>query len=66
LIGLDLFPSTREVLVSPKATELAQSREEARRRKDWKEADRLRGEILKLGYVVEDTPQGPRLLPRAS
>jgi len=65
LLGLDLFPSTRDLFVAPELTELAQRRDEARQKKDWKEADRLRQEILLQGYVVEDTPQGPRLLPKA-
>jgi len=66
VLGLDLFPSTRDLFVAPELTELAQRREQARQTKNWKEADRLRQEILTRGYVVEDTPQGPRLLPKAS
>ncbi|MCX7804003.1 MAG: cysteine--tRNA ligase [Planctomycetota bacterium] len=41
--------------------ELADRREEARRSRNWKEADALRAEIAKLGYRVEDTPSGPRI-----
>jgi cysteinyl-tRNA synthetase len=37
---------------------LVARRTEARRRRDWAEADRLRGELSGLGVVVEDTPQG--------
>jgi cysteinyl-tRNA synthetase len=65
ILGLDLFSFVQGLFVTPQATALLQQREEARKRKDWKEADRLRGEILALGYVIEDTPQGPRLLPKA-
>ncbi|OYD17206.1 cysteine--tRNA ligase [candidate division WOR-3 bacterium JGI_Cruoil_03_51_56] len=43
---------------------LAQEREQARTRKDWAEADRLRGRITELGYAIEDTPKGPRLKPQ--
>ena len=41
--------------------DLADQRDEARRKKDWKESDRLRDLITKAGWVVEDLPEGPRL-----
>jgi cysteinyl-tRNA synthetase len=37
---------------------LVAQRTEARRRRDWAEADRLRGELSGLGVALEDTPQG--------
>lgn len=36
-------------------------REEARKRKDWKDADAQRDLILSKGYLIEDTPHGPKL-----
>ena len=41
--------------------DLAYNREDARKRKDWKKADEIRGSILAKGWVVEDLPGGPRL-----
>ena len=38
---------------------LIQKREDARTSKDWGLADQIRDEIDQLGYIVEDTPQGP-------
>jgi hypothetical protein len=38
--------------------DLVDQRQAARERKDWKSADILRDEILKLGWHVKDTPQG--------
>lgn len=43
---------------------LIELREQARRNKDWATADALRAEILRLGWQIQDTREGPRLLPR--
>jgi cysteinyl-tRNA synthetase len=39
---------------------LVHERQEARRRRDFAAADRLRGQLTELGVVIEDTPQGAR------
>jgi cysteinyl-tRNA synthetase len=49
----------------PKAVELAEQRETARREKDWAEADRLRDDVRAMGWEVRDGPAGPELV-RAS
>lgn len=43
------------------ALALLQQREDARKSKDYKLADELRDKLLAMGYVVEDTKQGPKL-----
>ncbi len=65
VLGLDLFSFLQGLFIPPEVTRLAEERQTARAREDWKESDRLRQEISHRGYVVEDTPQGPRLLPKA-
>lgn len=40
---------------------LLEEREKARQGKNWAYSDQIRNEILKAGYVIEDTPQGTRL-----
>src|SRR4051794_7759110 len=45
---------------------LAERREEARARKDFAEADRLRAEIEAAGWEVRDEPGGFRLVPKAA
>lgn len=47
-----------------KVRELLSKREEARAKKDWKAADKLRKDIEKAGYTIEDTPEGAKLLKR--
>jgi cysteinyl-tRNA synthetase len=39
---------------------LVRERDEARKRRDFKESDRLRDELAGRGIVLEDTPQGTR------
>ena len=38
---------------------LVQARVEAKKAKNFAEADRIRAEVLEKGYVIEDTPKGP-------
>lgn len=38
---------------------LIDTREAARKEKDWKHADAMRSELTKLGYSIEDTSSGP-------
>jgi cysteinyl-tRNA synthetase len=53
-----------ETAVDTEIERLAQEREQARKRRDFATADRLRAQITALGYVIEDTPRGPRLKHR--
>jgi cysteinyl-tRNA synthetase len=39
---------------------LVQKREEARKAKNWKEADAIRTQLKAMGIVLEDTAQGVR------
>lgn len=45
--------------VSKEIEELISQREKARKEKNWKKSDELRGKIKKLGFWVEDTDKGP-------
>ncbi len=40
---------------------LAKDREKARKEKDWKKSDVIRDELLKKGWVIEDSSKGPKL-----
>ena len=42
---------------------LAAEREAARKDRDWKTADELRKKIESLGWMIEDSPTGPKFKP---
>jgi cysteinyl-tRNA synthetase len=48
----------------PEVVSLVEEREKARAGRDFARADAVRDQILAFGWVVEDTPQGPRLHSR--
>jgi cysteinyl-tRNA synthetase len=56
-----IIPEIQEEKTPDKVTELVKQREEARRSKDWARADAIRKEIRSLGYLVEDTSEGPQV-----
>jgi cysteinyl-tRNA synthetase len=45
----------------PPVKALIAEREDARQRKDWEHADKVRTAINLAGYLVEDTPKGPKV-----
>jgi hypothetical protein len=45
----------------PEVVALAEQREAARKAKDWSRADALRQQIQAAGWLVSDTPEGPKL-----
>ena len=68
--GLDTLKTMTDVLgilrkdydsTPAEVKELVEKRAAAKKAKDFAEADRLRDEVLKMGYVIEDTPKGPKV-----
>lgn len=57
VFGLDLA-KVKKVKIPLKIKKLVKQREKYRKEKNWKEADRIRKEINKSGYRIEDTEQG--------
>ncbi|MDP1629755.1 MAG: hypothetical protein Q8L57_03995, partial [bacterium] len=60
--GLFAILPEKEKTIPDAVKKLAKKRESARLAKNWQEADRLRAEIKKTGYQIEDTPQGPKIM----
>ena len=56
---LGILESENNIKHGDKIADLLEKRVEARQNKDWNLADKIREEIDALGYVVEDTDQGP-------
>ena len=56
VLGLNLKPA-RAAAIPPAIRSLADQRQAARQAKDYPAADRLRQEIEKQGYLVEDKPK---------
>jgi cysteinyl-tRNA synthetase len=48
----------KEKELPKEAEELIRKREEARKAKDWKTADKIREQLKNMGIIIEDTPQG--------
>ncbi|PIN73932.1 cysteine--tRNA ligase [Candidatus Woesearchaeota archaeon CG10_big_fil_rev_8_21_14_0_10_45_16] len=57
VLGLDLN-GAEKADVPKEVISLAEERQRAREKKDWKKSDELREKIAKLGYTVGDTKEG--------
>ena len=60
---LGLLYNRKTSQVPAEVMELVQRRAEAKKTKDWATADALRAQITQMGWVVEDTAQGPKVSP---
>ena len=60
VLGLDLSSPMKnfENEIPEEVKKLAKKRNLARKNKEWEESDKLRDEILKLGYNIKDTKDG--------
>ena len=65
VLGLNLSSAKTKAKIKIPALvqKLQQKREELRKEKKWLEADKIRDEIGKLRYDIDDTPQGPQIKP---
>ncbi len=63
LLGI-LQRSGEESGVNPDVEALIEKRNQARKERNWAEADRIRAELSGMGITIEDTPQGTRIVSR--
>jgi cysteinyl-tRNA synthetase len=61
---LGLFNTYQPVMVTAEIKQLAQAREEARKRKDFQTADNIRKEIENRGFIIADSAGGSVILPK--
>ena len=53
--------TTMEVAAPAEIIALLEARQTARKTKDFKRADAIRDELKTNGWVIEDSPKGPKL-----
>jgi len=60
VLGLSLGVLKKQVIPS-EIKKLAKEREKARKEKNWKKADEVRDKAKRKGFLIEDTPTGPKI-----
>ncbi len=50
--------------ISTEIKKLVEDREQSRREKNWPKADEFRIRLEKMGYLIEDTPSGPKVISK--
>ena len=63
VLGFDITETITEVYPQEIA-DLKKQRELAREEKNWEESDKIRDEIEKLGYIVEDAKDGMKVFKK--
>jgi len=61
VLGLSLEDFKEEKDVPSEIWNLVKKRESARKEKNWELSDKIRKEVEKRGYKIEDTPEGPKI-----
>lgn len=62
VLGIGIERWREEIVdLSPGALALLEKRQAARAAKNWAEADRYRDELLALGFIIQDSKDGPTL-----
>ncbi|WP_410508795.1 cysteine--tRNA ligase [Methanosarcina hadiensis] len=59
--ALGIFAQAGKEEVPDEVLRLVEDREAARKKKDWATSDAIREKIKSLGYIVQDTKEGPKV-----
>ena len=59
-LPLGILQKSKKVTLEEEVEKLIEERQQARKNKDWKLADKIRDELKEKGIILEDTPQGVR------
>ena len=54
----------KNTMVPDEILVLVKERERARKNNDWEKSDKIRIQISKDGWIVKDTPNGPKITPK--
>ena len=61
VLGLNLADALKEEKIPAEIKKIIKAREKAREEKNFEKSDKLRRRIEKLGYIIEDTKEEPRI-----
>ena len=54
----------KKTMVPDEILVLVKERERARKNNDWEKSDKIRIQIIKDGWIIKDTPNGPKITPK--
>ena len=54
----------KKTMVPDEILVLVKERERARKNNDWEKSDKIRIQIIKDGWIIKDTPSGPKITPK--
>lgn len=63
VLGLKVDKIKEIKRASKKVKQLVEKREKLRKQEKWKQADKIRQQVKKLGWQIEDAAKGPKLKP---
>jgi cysteinyl-tRNA synthetase len=69
ILGLDFAkaadkPAETSAELDPEVQALVDQRQQARKEKNWKLADEIRNKLSEMGYQIEDTPTGAKVVKK--
>ena len=60
---LGIFDPKKRADIPAEIISLTNKREQLRKSRNWKDADKIRSEVEKMGYTIEDAESGPKVKP---